>query len=196
MEWMRNIPEWLKPIIYMFIAKELTMGEWVKLWLSQAYVYVSNRIVAAVRSTWDNAQSQFNADVAICAGLILTVVTTAYLTTAFIQGRHRTGEKLTQETNTTNTSNTTPTNIIQVHSALQLRTEPQLHSNYTGNTLEPFQMGNNFTVWWAKLKICLKDTPNNQWAQQAIMSIDDKVLNRLGGDISRYSQNSVMRDPL
>jgi hypothetical protein len=119
-------------------------------------------------------------------GLILTVVTTAYLTTAFIQGRHRTGEKLTQETNTTNTSNTTPTNIIQVHSALQLRTEPQLHSKYTGNPLEPFQMGNNFTVWWAKLKICLKDTPNNQWAQQAIMSIDDKVLNKLGGDISRY----------
>ena len=194
MDYMRNMPEWLKTLFCLFFAKELTRGEWVKLYLTQILEYICQTTSKAFLDTWAFAST--STSLVTCIVTLTIISATCYGTLVIIRGRHRTHNSPPQTTSTTNT-NTTPTNIISLQSAVQYGQTPCMpNSSTVGATLENYHTGTNLQVWWAKQKLRLKGIPRNEWASRTVMLIEDRVLEKLGGDIARYDETEDGFDQL
>jgi len=118
----------------------------------------------------------------ICISIVALTTATSYAMVKLIQGRHRTPDS--------QTTTTTPTNVISVQSSVQIGTRPLVQHTDPLTAIEPYQLANNLGVWWARLELCLEDTPTGKWARKALMHIDEKVLVRLGGNVRRYADTT------
>lgn len=190
MDWLRHAPEWFKTIFLFFFAKELTTGEWVRAILTQAFSYAQQTISGAFLDVWKFALA--STSLIICAAVLASTTIILIGATWLIRGRHRTHESITQtQATTTGATHAATTNNISVQSSMQYGAGPCM-PNYSpdGASIELFEAGSDLSVWWAKQKMELKDIPSTRWVRQTIKKIDNGLLVKLGGDITRYDTST------